>query len=309
MTPSLTVEKGMALRSFLRFGLPGWKAGTVRRRLRQGLILLDGKAVRRDDIRLAPGQVVEILSRPDNPAGIFPAGLGEPPLELLYADSALIAVNKPSGLLSVASERERERTAVRLMRDWLGGLKRDDLRELHAAHRLDRDASGILLFARSLDVRRRLVADWRNFEKKYLAVTDGVPPATEGSVEIPLREDKCLFVHMAGEGGGEKARTRYRLLKSSGGRSLLEVSLDTGRKHQIRVHLAHIGCPITGDRRYGGSKAPRLALHAAELRLVHPDSRRSLIIRAPAPPVFSRLLRPGRGNRTPRRNCAKGKRG
>jgi 23S rRNA pseudouridine1911/1915/1917 synthase len=308
MTPSLTVEKGTDLRSFLRLGLPGWKAGTLRRRLRHGLILLDGKAIRRDDVRLAPGQVVEILPRPASPAGIFPAGLGDPPLELVYADSVLVAVNKPSGLLSVASERERKRTAVRLMRDWLDGLKRGDSHELHAVHRLDRDASGVLLFARGLDVRSRLVAGWRSFGKSYLAVADGVPPAAEGSVDVPLREDRGLFVRVAEGRDGEEARTHYRLLKISGGRSLLEISLDTGRKHQIRAHLAHVGCPIVGDRRYGGSKAPRLALHAAELRLVHPDSGRSLILRAPVPLIFSRLLRPGRGNRTPGWNCAKEKR-
>lgn len=299
MTPSLTVEKGMDLRSFLRFGLPDWKAGTLRQRLRHGLILLDGRAIRRDDVRLAPGQVVEILARPANPAGIFPVGLGNPPLELVYADPVLLAVNKPSGLLSVASERERKLTAVRLMRDWLGGLKRGEPRELHAAHRLDRDASGVLLFARGLDVRSRLIAEWRNFGKTYLAVTDGVPPATEGNVDVPLREDRGLFVRAAGERVGKEARTRYRLLKTSGGRSLLEVGLDTGRKHQIRAHLAHIGCPIVGDRRYGGSKAPRLALHAAELRLAHPDSGRGLIIRAPVPPIFNRLLRPAPPERKP----------
>ncbi|MDR1519552.1 MAG: RluA family pseudouridine synthase [Planctomycetota bacterium] len=291
MTPALRVDEDTDLKAFFRRRLPEWKPSTLRQRLAHGLVFLDGEAVFRGDVRLAIGQEVRILSRPADPNRFFPTDLGKPPLDILYADSALVAVDKPSGLLSVASEREKNCTAIRLMRDWLVGLRRREDGVLHAAHRLDRDASGVLLFARSLDVRRRLAAEWHNFDKTYLAVVDGVPSASEGSIDLPLREDRALFVRGAENGGGTAALTHYRLIRRSGCRSLLEVRLDTGRKHQIRVHLAHIGCPVAGDRRYGVSKAPRLALHAGELRLSHPDDGRELIIRARTPEFFNRLLK------------------
>ncbi|MDR1535248.1 MAG: RluA family pseudouridine synthase [Planctomycetota bacterium] len=288
MTPRFTAEAETDLRSLLRLRLPDWRRSTLRRRLALGLVLLNGEAVFRDDVRLAPGSEVRILPRPEEGAGFFLPGPGRPPLAVLYADSALLAVDKPAGLLSVASDREKRLTAIRLLREWLAGPGREDDRTLHSAHRLDRDASGVLLFARGLEIRRRLAAAWPGFEKIYLAVVDGVPPRPEGDIDLPLRQDRGLFVRPATGGDGKPSRTRYRLRERRGGRSLLEIRLDTGRKHQIRAHLAHIGCPVAGDRRYGGSRAPRLLLHAAELRLIHPLDGRELAIRSELPGVFRR---------------------
>jgi 23S rRNA pseudouridine1911/1915/1917 synthase len=251
---------------------------------------VDGGRVSRFSLVLSPGQKLRVLSALPGPAEVFPPGLGPSPLDILHADPWLVAIDKPSGLLSVATEREKTLTAVRLMRDWLSGLKNPEERELHAAHRLDRDASGVLLLARSLETRSRLVAGWRGFAKTYLAVVDGLPPRPEGKLETPLREDRGLFVRAAATGGGREAITYYRLLRRRGGRSLLEVRLDTGRKHQIRVHLAHLGCPVAGDRRYGGSQAPRLALHAGELALTHPEDGRQLRIRSETPPELLKIL-------------------
>lgn len=294
--PRYRAEQEERLLDFLKHRLNGWKVSTVKQRLKNGLVLRNGEPAHSGAAMLAPGDTVEILAVPPSPAAYLPVGLGEPPLPVLYADDHLIAVDKPSGLLSVASERERNLTAVRVMREWLAGFDREASRELHAAHRLDRDASGVLLFARSLAVKRSLAASWHKFEKIYAAVVDGVPPEKEGVIDVPLWEDKGLFVRVADGRGGESALTRYRLVRKSGGRSLFEVSLGTGRKHQIRVHLAHIGCPIVGDTRYGVSKASRLALHAARLRLLHPADGREVTITARMPHLFGRMLsRSGRG--------------
>lgn len=275
---------------FLKKRLPGWKIATLKQRLKNGLVVKEGRAVVSGAAMVEPGEVVEILAKPASPHFSLPRGLGDPPVEILYADDALLAVDKPSGLLSVASERERDLTAVHLLREWLAEVDRGAARELHAAHRLDRDASGVLLFARSLAVKRRLAAAWSTFEKVYLAVVDGVPPKGEGVLDLPLWEDKGLFVRVAENGAGESALTRYRLVRSRNGRSLLEVRLGTGRKHQIRVHLANMGCPIVGDLRYGTTKAPRLALHAHRLSVTHPETGRPIVVTAKAPPLFSRLL-------------------
>lgn len=288
--PRFTAAVDMRLLDLLKESLPGWKASTIKQRLKNGLVSVGGTVVHSGVAMVSPGETVEVLSIPANPVSHLPVGLGRPPLDVLYADDVLLAVDKPSGLLSVASERERNLTAVHMMREWLTGLDSDSHRELHAAHRLDRDASGVLLFVRSLAIKRRLAAAWHTFEKEYAAVVDGAPPEEEGTIDEPLWEDKGLFVRVSEAGRGEKALTHYRVRKRSGGRTLLEIRLGTGRKHQIRVHLAHLGCPIVGDVRYGVSKASRLALHALRLRLFHPDDGREVCIEAKIPHIFQRML-------------------
>lgn len=288
--PRIQADRSERIIDALKRHLPDWKTPTLKQRLKNGLVLRDGVPVRSGAEMLREGDVLEILAAPPRPAAFLPVGLGEPPMEILHADEALLAVDKPSGLLSVASERERHETAIHLMREWLQGLEREGKRELHSAHRLDREASGVLLMARSLEAKRKLAADWHRFEKVYLAVTDGIPRQEEGVIDVSLWEDKGLFVRVSESGAGERALTRYRLLRKAGRRALLEVQIETGRKHQIRVHLAHIGCPIVGDLRYGVSKAQRLALHAHRLRLFHPDDGRQLEIHADMPPEFKRML-------------------
>ena len=295
--PRFEAEKDDRILELLKRRLPGWKVSTLKQRLKNGLVLCAGKSILSGTAPVAAGETVEILAKPPNPSAFLPTGLGEAPLDVLYADDSLLAVDKPFGLLSVATEWEKELTAVRLMREWLVGLEREEQRELHAAHRLDREASGVLLFARSLEIKRKLAASWHQFEKTYLAVVDGAPQEPEGSVDAELWEDRGLFVRVAGRKGGENALTHYRLLRTTGRRSLLEVKLGTGRKHQIRVHLAHLGCPIVGDLRYGVSKASRLALHAHSLRLLHPDDGRTVVITATVPTVFQRMLGKGEGRR------------
>lgn len=288
--PRFQADRRERVLDLLKRRLPGWKTPTLKQRLKNGLVLRGGAAIHSGAELVEPGEVLEVLAVPPSPAAFLPVGLGEPPLDILYADDHLIAIDKPSGLLSVATERERNLTAVRLMREWLAGMTRDGQRELHAAHRLDREASGVLLFTRSLGLKRKLASSWHTFEKVYLAVVDGSPPEPEGSVDVSLWEDKGLFVRVSEGGAGEKALTHYRVLRKAGERALLEVRLGTGRKHQIRVHLAHLGCPIVGDLRYGVSKASRLALHAHRLRIFHPLDGREVTITAPMPAQFKKML-------------------
>jgi Pseudouridylate synthases, 23S RNA-specific len=285
--PTSTASREERLIDALKRGFPDWKATTLKQRLKNGLVMVNGAAVVSGATMIASGDKLEILAKPLSPASFFPAKLGPPPLDVIYADDAILAIDKPSGLLSVASERERDVTAVRIMRGWL----EEQEGEIHAAHRLDRDASGVLLFARGLEYKRILAANWHRFGKTYLAMVDGTPPEKEGTITKPLWEDKRLFVRVAEKGGGEAAVTHYRLIRSNGARSLLEVDIETGRKHQIRVHLASVGCPIVGDVRYGVSKASRLALHAHRLTIFHPVDGREIVITAKTPPLFSQWLR------------------
>ncbi len=288
--PRFRVERPAGALDFLKERLPQWKTPTLKQRLANGLVLRNGAAVLSGAEAFRAGDVIEVLAVPPRPEASLPFGLGEAPVPVLYADDALLAIEKPSGLLSVATDREKSNTAIRLMREWLAGDDRESGRELHAAHRLDREASGVLLLARSLEIKRKLAADWKSFEKIYLAVTDGVPSPRRGDIDAPLWEDKGLFVRVAEEGRGEEALTHYRTLKKVRERALLEVRLGTGRKHQIRVHLASIGCPLVGDLRYGVSKAGRLALHAHRLILTHPVSGKRMEIQSPVPAEFKKML-------------------
>lgn len=270
---------------------PDWKTPTLKQRLKAGLVAVNDKVEHSGARQVEKGDAIEIRSRPASERTQFPPHLGEPPLRILYSDHELLAVDKPPGLLSVATAREKNLTAIRVMREWLAGIGTESRDNLHAAHRLDREASGVLLMARSPAVKRKLALNWHTFEKTYLAVTDGVPAEPEGRIDAPLWEDRGLFVRTDDRGRGEEALTFYRVLKSGGGRSLIEVKLGTGRKHQIRVHLASIGCPIVGDLRYGKSKAKRLALHSSRLTLFHPVTGLETTIVSPTPKFFTNRLK------------------
>jgi len=281
----LEVTDPARLFEFLATRLAGWRRNTLRERLRAGCVRVNGQTVTRTDHALLPGDQVQVAARGEARAAP-PRGI-----TALYQDEHLIAIDKPAGLLSVSTERQRERTALALLRDSLSRPGRPA--RLWPVHRLDRETSGVLLFARSRDVCEAVRAAWDEVTKTYLAIVEGHPRPPTGAVEQPLWEDRALFVRVGKKSGAKHARTRYRTLASPPGRSLLELELDTGRRHQIRVHLAWLGHPVMGDARYGNG-GPRLWLHALRLALPHPQDGRRLLIEAPAPSAFAKLL-PGGG--------------
>jgi 23S rRNA pseudouridine1911/1915/1917 synthase len=284
MSERFHVDAPSSLSAFLRGRLSGWHARTIRQCLRLGRVHVDGAVVTRGDHALRPGSLVEVAGR----AAVEPRlrAPGVPPV--LHADEDLIAIDKPAGLLSVSTEHERRRTALALLKAALSHPGRPA--RLWPVHRLDRGTSGVLLFARSHAAREAVQANWSDAHKVYLAVVAGRPRPAAGLVDRPLWEDARLDVHVGNGPGAKPARTRYRTLESAAGRSLLEVELETGRRHQIRAHLAWLGHPVVGDRRYGDG-GPRLGLHARRLELAHPADGRRLVLEAPPPEAFLGLLR------------------
>lgn len=282
----LAVAKEDRALDFLLANVTGKSRNAVKNLLTHRQVLVDGKVVTRHDAPLLPGQRVVILP-PGAPA---PADL---PFPICYEDDWLLAVEKPAGLLSVASDAERERTAYRMVLDHQRA--RDEQAQLHVVHRLDQDTSGLLLFAKSREIKEKLQADWETAvqERVYVAVVSGAPKEREGVVRSYLKETRTHLVYSTGDPGGKEAITEYQVKKSGNGYSLLELYLHTGRKNQIRVHMKDLGCPVVGDRKYGGEKSPigRLCLHASRLTFTHPATGETVSLTSRKPRDFNRLFR------------------
>jgi 23S rRNA pseudouridine1911/1915/1917 synthase len=266
--------------------------------LRFGAVTVEGKAQVRHDTRLNAGDVVTIA------AGGH-ARVAAPKLQglrIVHIDDAIIVVDKPAGLLSVGSEREKYRTAHRILNEHLRVIANSKAQQAFIVHRLDRETSGLMLFARSELVQATLQSNWQAVTKKYFAVVEGQPAQTSGTLTDNLRESRSMVVRRVDQ-GGEVAITHYRVLKRRAHRSLLELTLATGRKHQIRVQLAGLGHPVVGDRRYGvkTDPAPRLALHSCTLKFHHPVSGQMMEFQSAPSGLFELLME---GRRSPQASRA-----
>ena len=241
----------------------------------------------RHDTQLEPGDVVTIAAGPQVPA----PSIERHGLKIVYLDDDIVVVEKRAGLLSMGSEGEKERTAHRVLNEHLRALTRSPLQQAFIVHRLDRETSGLMVFARSESAQAALQRNWKDVTKRYLAIVEGTPSNASGTLRENLVESKSFKVHRV-EKGGEAAITHYRVLKTYGERSLLELTLETGRKHQIRVQLASIGHPIVGDRKYGAPNdtARLLALHSHELKFRHPVSGAPMEFHSELPAALKALM-------------------
>ena len=225
-------------------------------------------------------------------------------LTVLYEDQEIIVIDKPVGLLTMGTERDRSRTAQAILNDYVRKGNARSRNQVFIVHRLDRDTSGILIFAKSEQAKRYLQADWTNTEKRYLTIVYGRLTPTEGTISSYLVENSALTVYSTPDASkGKLAHSAYRTLKEARGFSLLEIDLVTGRKHQIRVHLSDKGHPVVGDKKYGkeGDGSRWLALHAYSIAFTHPATGKRLFFETEIPEHFSRLI----GNFKPASSAAK----
>ncbi len=299
----LKVSEQVALMEFLIAKMGGMTKSSVKQLLGQRRVKVGNVVQTRHDFALKAGDIVTVSSGRGN------SQLTHPKLKIVYEDDDLIVVNKQPGLLTVAATPgSSETTAYSILRAY---VKKQNARAgIYVVHRLDRETSGLLVFARSEELQHYMRQYWRELvtERTYIALAEGILEPREGKITTWLTEDKRNAVVYSSpvDDGGDIAITNYKVLKTSNyGTSLnsqlstinyqlVELHLETGRTNQIRVHLASKGCPVVGDRKYGhgneSSPIDRLCLHAKVLEFIHPVTEKKVRFESPVPKEFNRVL-------------------
>lgn len=214
-------------------------------------------------------------------------------LDIIYEDKFMIVVNKPSGLFTISTDKEKVKT---LFHQVLAHLKqKHKSNKVFIVHRLDKDTSGLVVFAKSEEIKRKLQDDWDNVKREYIAVVNGIVKKDKDVIMSYLKETKTLLVYSTNDKvHGKLAITEYERLINNKDYSLLKINIKTGRKNQIRVHLNDIGYPIVGDKKYGNIKnkiVKRLCLHANYLELYHPVTNELLKLESKYPKEFEKLIK------------------
>lgn len=295
----LKVAEPAQLMDFLIAKMGGMAKSSVKQLLGQRRVKVGNAVQTRHDFLLHPGDVVTVSSGRGN------SQLTHPKLKIVYEDDDLIVVNKQPGLLTVAATPgSSETTAFSILRAY---VKKQNARAgIYVVHRLDRETSGLLVFARSEELQHYMREYWRDLvtDRTYIALAEGVLEPREGKITTWLTEDKRNAVVYSSpvDDGGDIAITNYKVLKTSKRDatainqpySLVELHLETGRTNQIRVHLASKGCPVVGDRKYGhgneSSPIDRLCLHAKVLEFIHPVTEKKVRFESPVPKEFNKLV-------------------
>ncbi len=213
------------------------------------------------------------------------------PFSIIFEDDHLLVVNKPSGLLTIATEKEKKRTLYHIVRDYV--VSKNPHGRIFIVHRLDRDTSGIVLFAKDEKTKNQLQENWNDYAslREYTAIVCGHPKEESGQIVQYLKETKTNLVYVSPREDGKKAITNYSVLKTSEKYSMLKVTIETGRRNQIRVAFASKKMPILGDKKYGEkSKVNRLYLHANRLKIYYPVIKKDILFETSIPTEFKKMM-------------------
>lgn len=282
------VDEESPLMEFLQKSMPQRKRTSVKELLKHNQIAVNGVPVTQFDTPLRPGD--EVKANLTCEFRVF----YHRRLKIVYEDDDIIVVNKGYGLLSMGNDKVKDGTAYSILREYVKWS--NPTNKIFIVHRLDRDTSGLMMFAKNEEAKTIMQHNWNNMvlNRKYVAVVEGIPEPAEGTIKSYLAENSRHEVYSTDNPEeGKLAVTRYTTLTTGKGYALMEVELDTGRKNQIRVHLSDMGHPISGDRRYGAESSPihRLALHARTLRFVHPTTRKEMNFTTPVPASFLSMVK------------------
>jgi RluA family pseudouridine synthase len=267
----------------------GYSRTKVKQLLKYRAVYISELPATRLDQVLAAGDVLIITAEGEGPSRFTPC----PGLTIIYEDEDILVIDKPPRLLTIASETEKTKTAYHMLTTCIGE-RTDSKGRIFIVHRLDQGTSGLLVFAKNEEAKHIMQGAWQDARKKYRAIAEGVPQKSSDTISSYLCESKIHRVYSVREDNGEGkfAQTMYQVLQTQGDYSLLEVTLLTGRKNQIRVHLAELGHPVAGDKKYGAKTDPikRLALQSYFLAFNHPTSGEPMEFTLDMPGKFRALL-------------------
>ncbi|MFN5417020.1 MAG: RluA family pseudouridine synthase [Flavobacteriia bacterium] len=274
-----TVEKTAELMAYLHEKFPSKSRDNVKSLLRNKLVLVNGVTQTHFKFPLEKGNVLTVGKKEVKEKVI-------PGLKIVFEDEDIIVVNKPAGLLTITTEKEKKRTLYHFLSFHV--KMKDPNAKIFIVHRLDRETSGLLVFAKSEKIKLLLQKNWNdeNKERIYVAIVEGRVKETEKTIHSYLKESKALKVHSSQNPTyGQEAITHYKLIEYQKNSSKLEVRLETGRKNQIRVHMQEINHPIFGDKKYGAKTIMpgRIALHAQTLNFNHPRTNERMTFTAKSP--------------------------
>jgi 23S rRNA pseudouridine1911/1915/1917 synthase len=289
MPKPCTVSQPSELLAFLFSAWPELKKKQIRTWLKFQSITVNGRPVTQFDHPLEKGDVVAVRTdRFAVPKTVLSKGM-----KVYFEDAAIIVIDKPEGLLSIASEAESEKTAYFQLTDYVRQGRPDSKARVWIVHRLDRETSGLMVFAKTPEVKEKLQGGWEDIEKRYEAIIEGSLPAQHGTFDSYLDETNPFRVRSVPRSAvTRRAVTHYKVLEQKNRRSLVALTLQTGRRHQIRVHLSDAGCPIIGDEKYGARSNPakRLGLHSCGLTFPHPVTGKQMKFESPLPKDLARLF-------------------
>lgn len=284
---SFAVEQEITLLPFIMSSLKGVSRSHAKAVLAGGGVCVDGRPTKQFDEPLQPGQTVTIDRRPR-------ATLTNKYVSIVYEDADIVVVEKQPGILSMATSHHS--FCIKSVLDEYFHRSKQSC-AAHVVHRLDRETSGLLVYAKNLKAERILEHNWHEIvtDRRYVALVSGeMQPGLTGDVGSWLKDNKAYYTHSYTEdpGGAKYALTHYRVLDTGRGLSLVELKLATGRKNQIRVHMLDLGHPVCGDTKYGDGTDPvgRLCLHAFRLNFYHPITGRPLSFETPVPKLFLKAL-------------------
>jgi len=282
------VDETATLIKFLRKQFPNKGSNKIKQLIERKLVTVNNETTTYFTQQLQIKQIVAVNEQPKQEDIVFSK------IKILFEDESIIVIDKKAGLLSIATQKEIEKTAYSLLSEY---VKRKNQRSrIFIVHRLDKQTSGVMIFAKNQDVKIKLQQNWHEMiiERTYSVVVEGFVEQKEGTIISWLKENKMykMYSVKTPDNDSRKAITHYKVEKQNNEYSLLTIRLETGRKNQIRVHFFDLGFPVVGDVKYGATHNPikRLGLHAKLIKFMHPVTNKVIRFESPIPSEFLRLV-------------------
>lgn len=284
----IIVDQDMELFKYLSLKLTNKSKNNIKSLLIKEHVLVDEKIITKYNYLVRKGQIITIKTAQINNKAI------KNNIDIIYEDKDLIVINKPAGLLSIATKDEKNITAYKMVREYI--KKNNKGLKIFVVHRLDKDTSGILVFAKNENIKHLLQENWDTLVKVrgYIAIVEGNLDKPNNTIVSWLKETKTMLVYSSFiPNDGQKAITHYQTIKSNHKYTMLSINIDTGRKNQIRVHMKDIGHNIIGDKKYGSKLNPigRLGLHANRLEFINPINKKTIHLEADLPSEFNNIFK------------------